>query len=136
VSEIVVVIGAGSIEQAIARRVSAGKHVLLADLHDENTAAAAEHPRRVGTVGALLMGHEGAFITGSDFLMGGGVTASVPYVGSGCFPTMSPGARSFTSWWRRGHDRSGDDQAGPAEPDHLPECVVVKRQARRHFDDL
>jgi NAD(P)-dependent dehydrogenase (short-subunit alcohol dehydrogenase family) len=30
----------------------------------------------VGTVGALLMGPDGAFITGSDVLMDGGVTAS------------------------------------------------------------
>jgi NAD(P)-dependent dehydrogenase (short-subunit alcohol dehydrogenase family) len=30
----------------------------------------------VGNVGALLMGPDGAFITGSDFLMDGGVTAS------------------------------------------------------------
>jgi hypothetical protein len=29
-----------------------------------------------GNVGALLMGQDGAFITGSDFLMDGGVTAS------------------------------------------------------------
>ena len=36
-----VVIGAGSIGQAIARRVSAGKHVLLADLRRENADAAA-----------------------------------------------------------------------------------------------
>lgn len=33
-------------------------------------------PDEVGTVGALLMGLDGAFITGSDFLMDGGVTAS------------------------------------------------------------
>jgi hypothetical protein len=33
-------------------------------------------PDEVGTVGALLMGPDGAFITGSDFLMVGGVTAS------------------------------------------------------------
>jgi len=33
-------------------------------------------PDEVGTVGALLMGTEGAFITGSDFLMDGGVTAA------------------------------------------------------------
>jgi len=39
---VIVVIGAGSIGQAIARRVSAGKHVLLADLRQENAAAAAE----------------------------------------------------------------------------------------------
>ena len=39
--EIVVVIGAGSIGQAIARRVSAGKRVVLADLHQRNADAAA-----------------------------------------------------------------------------------------------
>ena len=33
-------------------------------------------PDEVGTVGALLMGPDGSFITGSDFLMDGGVTAS------------------------------------------------------------
>jgi NAD(P)-dependent dehydrogenase (short-subunit alcohol dehydrogenase family) len=33
-------------------------------------------PDEVGTVGALLMGPDGAFITGSDLLMDGGVTAS------------------------------------------------------------
>ena len=33
-------------------------------------------PDEVGTVGALLMGPEGAFITGSDLLMDGGVTAA------------------------------------------------------------
>jgi NAD(P)-dependent dehydrogenase (short-subunit alcohol dehydrogenase family) len=41
-SDVTVVIGAGQIGQAIARRVSAGKHVLLADLHKANTDAAAE----------------------------------------------------------------------------------------------
>ena len=40
--EVVVVIGPGSIGRAIARRVGAGKHVLLADLRDENAAAAAK----------------------------------------------------------------------------------------------
>ena len=33
-------------------------------------------PDEVGTVAALLMGRDGASITGSDFLMDGGVTAS------------------------------------------------------------
>jgi predicted dinucleotide-binding enzyme len=42
VSEVTVVVGAGSIGQAIARRVSAGKHVLLADLHQPNADAAAK----------------------------------------------------------------------------------------------
>jgi NAD(P)-dependent dehydrogenase (short-subunit alcohol dehydrogenase family) len=41
-SNVIVVIGAGLIGQAIARRVSAGKRVLLADLRQENAAAAAE----------------------------------------------------------------------------------------------
>jgi NAD(P)-dependent dehydrogenase (short-subunit alcohol dehydrogenase family) len=41
-TDIIVVVGAGSIGQAIARRVSAGKHVLLADLRKENAEAAAE----------------------------------------------------------------------------------------------
>jgi NAD(P)-dependent dehydrogenase (short-subunit alcohol dehydrogenase family) len=36
-------------------------------------------PDEVGNVGALLMGPAGAFITGSDFLMDGGVTASYFY---------------------------------------------------------
>lgn len=39
-TQVIVVIGAGSIGQAIARRVSAGKHVLLADLRQENADAA------------------------------------------------------------------------------------------------
>jgi NAD(P)-dependent dehydrogenase (short-subunit alcohol dehydrogenase family) len=47
-NEVVVVIGAGSIGQAIARRVSAGKQVVLADLHRENAAAAAEVMRNAG----------------------------------------------------------------------------------------
>jgi NAD(P)-dependent dehydrogenase (short-subunit alcohol dehydrogenase family) len=40
-TDVIVAIGAGSIGQAIARRVSAGKHVLLADLRQENAVAAA-----------------------------------------------------------------------------------------------
>src|SRR6202167_2702892 len=41
-SEVVVVIGAGSIGQAIARRISAGKHLVVADLRASNADAAAE----------------------------------------------------------------------------------------------
>jgi NAD(P)-dependent dehydrogenase (short-subunit alcohol dehydrogenase family) len=36
-------------------------------------------PDEVANVGALLMGTDGAFITGSDFLMDGGVTAAYWY---------------------------------------------------------
>ena len=41
-TNVIVVIGAGSIGQAIVRRVSAGKHVLLADIRQENADAAAK----------------------------------------------------------------------------------------------
>ena len=47
-SEVVVVIGPGSIGQAVARRVSAGKHVVLADLRQANADAAAEVLRNAG----------------------------------------------------------------------------------------
>jgi NAD(P)-dependent dehydrogenase (short-subunit alcohol dehydrogenase family) len=46
--KVIVVIGAGAIGQAIARRVGAGKHVLLADLRKENAQAAA---RTLGDAG-------------------------------------------------------------------------------------
>jgi NAD(P)-dependent dehydrogenase (short-subunit alcohol dehydrogenase family) len=39
---VIVVIGAGQIGQAIARRVGVGKHTLLADMREENAKAAAE----------------------------------------------------------------------------------------------
>jgi NAD(P)-dependent dehydrogenase (short-subunit alcohol dehydrogenase family) len=41
-TDVIVVIGAGSIGQAIARRISAGKHVLLADLRQQNADSAAK----------------------------------------------------------------------------------------------
>jgi NAD(P)-dependent dehydrogenase (short-subunit alcohol dehydrogenase family) len=40
--EVIVLVGAGAIGQAIARRVGAGKHVVLADLRRENADAAAQ----------------------------------------------------------------------------------------------
>lgn len=45
-------------------------------------------PDEVGAVGALLMGPDGGFITGSDFLMDGGVTASY------FFGALAPGNES------------------------------------------
>ncbi|MDE3253003.1 MAG: SDR family oxidoreductase [Bacteroidota bacterium] len=44
-----------------------------------SAAGRAGTPDEVGTLGALLMGPDGAFITGSDFLMDGGVTAAYWY---------------------------------------------------------
>ncbi|HVJ02677.1 MAG TPA: SDR family oxidoreductase, partial [Sphingomonas sp.] len=43
---------------------------------EASVAGRAGTPDEVGTVAALLMGPDGAFITGSDFLMDGGVTAT------------------------------------------------------------
>ena len=40
--KVIVLVGAGVIGQAIARRIGAGKHILLADLHKENADAAAK----------------------------------------------------------------------------------------------
>lgn len=46
--EVTVVIGPGQIGQAIARRVSVGRHVVLADVREENAEAAAELLASVG----------------------------------------------------------------------------------------
>jgi NAD(P)-dependent dehydrogenase (short-subunit alcohol dehydrogenase family) len=46
---------------------------------ESSPAGRAGTPDEVGTVGALLMGHDGGFITGSDILMDGGVTAAYWY---------------------------------------------------------
>ncbi len=43
---------------------------------EQSPAGRAGTPDEVATLAALLMGRDGAFITGSDFLMDGGVTAS------------------------------------------------------------
>ncbi len=44
-----------------------------------SAAGRAGTPDEVATLAALLMGPDGAFITGSDFLIDGGVTASYFY---------------------------------------------------------
>jgi NAD(P)-dependent dehydrogenase (short-subunit alcohol dehydrogenase family) len=44
-----------------------------------SAAGRAGTPDEVGAVGALLMGPDGGFITGSDFLMDGGVSAAYWY---------------------------------------------------------
>jgi NAD(P)-dependent dehydrogenase (short-subunit alcohol dehydrogenase family) len=46
---------------------------------EASAAGRAGTPDEVGNVGALLMGPDGGFITGSDFLMDGGVTAAYWY---------------------------------------------------------
>lgn len=46
--DVIVVIGPGQIGQAIARRIGIGRHVLLADLREDNARAAAEVMRNAG----------------------------------------------------------------------------------------
>ena len=46
---------------------------------EQSAAGRAGTPDEVAAVGALLMGLEGGFITGSDVLMDGGVTAAYWY---------------------------------------------------------
>ena len=55
-------------------RAESYRHML-----DVSPAGRAGTPDEVGTVGALLMGPDGGFITGSDILMDGGVTAAYWY---------------------------------------------------------
>ena len=46
---------------------------------EQSVARRAGTPDEVANVAALLMGPDGSFITGSDFLMDGGVTAAYWY---------------------------------------------------------
>ena len=50
-TKVVVVIGPGSIGQAVARRVGAGKHLVLADLRQDNADAAAKTLSEAGFKG-------------------------------------------------------------------------------------
>lgn len=45
-SNVIVVVGPGQIGQAIARRVGVGKHVLLADMREENDERGGGGPRQ------------------------------------------------------------------------------------------
>ena len=51
-------------------------------------------PDEIGTLGAFLMGPDGAFITGSDFLIDGGVTAAYFY---GDLQPTSPSTQTGTT---------------------------------------
>ena len=72
---VIVVIGAGQIGQAIARRVGVGTGTCSRCPRRGVLAL----PTRWGLSAPLLMGSDGGFITGSDFLMDGGVTAAYWY---------------------------------------------------------
>jgi NAD(P)-dependent dehydrogenase (short-subunit alcohol dehydrogenase family) len=109
-SEVTVVIGAGSIGQAIARRVTAGKHVLVADLHQANADAAAEALGNAGfevsaaTVDVSSRRSLHALVETASGL--GEVTGVITPPGS--YPARPRRQRSWPwtctappSWWRR-----------------------------------
>ena len=54
-------------------------------------------PDEIGALGAFLMSQGGAFITGSDFLIDGGVTAAYFY---GDLKPSSPSTQTGTTWTR------------------------------------
>ena len=77
-------------------------------------------PDEVGTVGALLMGSDGGFITGSDFLMDGGVTSAYWYRLRLQTALVVPPAR-----WGGKHDcRCGFCSVENATPSQWPRAVV------------
>lgn len=53
--EVVVLVGAGSIGQAIARRIGAGKHVVLADISQKNAETAAKTLEEAGFDTSVLV---------------------------------------------------------------------------------
>lgn len=70
-------ISPGIVATPLSKRELSGPHSHEYRRMIEGCAAGrAGTPDEVGAVGALLMGPEGAFISGSDFLMDGGVTAA------------------------------------------------------------
>jgi len=75
-TNVIIGIGAGSIGQAMNDELKGPRGPDYRRMMELSAAGRAGTPDEVGTVGALLMGSDGAFITGSDFLMDGGVTAA------------------------------------------------------------
>jgi len=73
-------ISPGIIHTPLSRKELSGPHGQgYADMIAACAAGRAGTPDEVGAVGAMLMGPQGAFISGSDFLMDGGVTAAYWY---------------------------------------------------------
>jgi saccharopine dehydrogenase-like NADP-dependent oxidoreductase len=61
-ANVIVVIGAGQIGQAIARRVGVGKQVLLADMRPDAASAAAEVPGSAGDRALVAVGPLGRHV--------------------------------------------------------------------------
>lgn len=107
--DVILLTGAGQIGMAIARRIGYGKKIVIGDKKPENAESIAKIMNEAGfdaeamemdlssresilamiaegkkygeiaNVAELLMSEKGAFITGSDFLIDGGATASYFY---------------------------------------------------------
>lgn len=74
--------GAGQIGMAIARRMGYGMKIVVGDKNIKNAEAITDIMNKadeVANVAELLMRPQGAFITGADFLIDGGATASYFY---------------------------------------------------------
>jgi len=73
-------ISPGIIVTPLSRRELSGSHgAVYRRMIEVCAAGRAGTPDEIGALGALLMGPEGAFISGSDFLVDGGVTAAYWY---------------------------------------------------------
>ncbi len=80
--DVMILTGAGQIGMAIARRVGAGKKIVIGDKNIDNARAIADVMNNAGfdvEPAELMLSSRGAFITGSDFLIDGGATASFFY---------------------------------------------------------
>lgn len=74
--------GAGQIGMAIARRMGYEMKIVVGDKNIKNAEAITDIMNKadeVANVAELLMRPQGAFITGADFLIDGGATASYFY---------------------------------------------------------
>ena len=79
-NDIVVVIGAGGIGLAIARRQGFGKTVLLADFDEKRCSASPAKrwpPEEITVAASYLLGPDAGFVTGSDLLIDGCVIAAM-----------------------------------------------------------
>jgi lactate dehydrogenase-like 2-hydroxyacid dehydrogenase len=95
-SEVTVVIGAGSIGQAIARRVSAGKQVLLADLRQGNAEVAAEVLRNAEFGNVIARGGAGVVISSQSGHRRGALTAEQDAAGYRRMIELCPVGRGGT----------------------------------------
>ncbi len=78
--DVMILAGAGQIGMAIARRMGYGmKIVIYKNMFAKCPAGRPGTADEVANVAELLMRPQGAFITGADFLIDGGATASYFY---------------------------------------------------------